>query len=106
MVSHSSPKSVHFLCVYRRIAAILAVPVVIVGVGCATGDSGMMHESFRMFKPRVSDYRDETQEVDEEWNSVGKSARSNRPLENENDPIRDYLWSPKAKSIERSLGYE
>jgi len=70
----------------------------------STGD--MMHESFRIFKPRVSDYRDHTQEEDDEWEAVGKEARGNRPLENENDPLKEWFMSPKAKAIERSLGYE
>ncbi len=90
-------------CTPLAAAAMLAFSLF--GMGCASTD-GMMHESFRIFKPRVSDYRDETQEVDEEWDSVGKAARSNRPLENENDPLKALFMSPKAKSIERSLGYE
>jgi len=79
-----------------------------ISAGCAgPGSSGdMMHESFRIFKPRASDYRDHTQEEDDEWAAVGKEARGNRPLENENDPLKEWFMSPKAKSIERSLGYE
>ena len=87
------------------VAASLMLACSLFATGCASTE-GMMHESFRIFKPRVSDYRDETQEVDEEWDSVGKAARSNRPLENENDPLKEWFMSPKAKSIERSLGYE
>lgn len=106
MAAHSSLKSDSFRLVFRQTAWAAAVVIVPLSAGCAINDSGMMHESLRIFKPRVSDYRDESQEVDEEWDSVGKAARSNRPLESQNDPIRDLLWSPRAKSIERSLGYE
>lgn len=93
-------------CLTRVVAGLAFVATACLGIGCATDDSGIMHESFRIFRPRESDYRDETQEVDEEWDSVGKAARSDRPLENEHDPLKELFMSPKAKSIERSLGYE
>lgn len=98
--------STHLARLRRVLAGLAFVAIACLGAGCASGDSGMMHESFRIFKPRVSDYRDESQELDEEWDSVGKAARSDRPLENEHDPLKELFMSPKAKSIERSLGYE
>ena len=76
--------------------------------GCAAVESGgdMMHESYRAFKPRTTDYRDVSEEEADEWNSAGKEARGNRPLDKENDPIRDWTMSPRARSIERNLGFD
>jgi len=76
--------------------------------GCAAVESGgeMMRESFRIFKPRTTDYRDVSEEEADEWSSAGKEARGNRPLDKENDPIRDWTMSPRARSIERNLGFD
>ncbi len=42
---------------------------------------------------------------EDKWSYVGKSARGNRPLENENDPLKGALMSKEAQAIERNLGY-
>jgi hypothetical protein len=42
--------------------------------------------------------------ADEEWNEVGRKARSETPAEEPPDPLHNLLSSPKAREIERSLG--
>ncbi len=45
-------------------------------------------------------------EYDDSWvREAGIEARGDRPLEHENDSFRS-LMSPKARSIERNLGFE
>ncbi len=84
--------------------------LLMVGVlpGCTAFQAGreMMSESMKIFKPRTNDYRDVSQEEGDNWEFVGKEARGNRPLEDQKDPIRDLFMSPRAKAIERNLGYE
>lgn len=43
---------------------------------------------------------------EDKWAYVGKSARGNRKLEDENDPLNGVLMSKEAQSIERNLGYK
>lgn len=45
-------------------------------------------------------------EIEDKWSSVGKEARGSRPLSDENDPLKPFLMSPEARSIERNLGYK
>ena len=67
----------------------------------------MFTKSFDSSKPSHHDYDDGTDETDEGWiKEAGIEARGDRPLESENDPFRDLLMSPKARSIERNLGFE
>ena len=78
-------------------------------VGCmalqSAGDS--VRQTVRMMVPNNGDYWDPAEEADKGWVSeAGKEARGDRPLEQQNDPIRDWTMSPKAKSIERNLGFE
>lgn len=40
------------------------------------------------------------------WGFVGKEGRGNRPLRDENDPLKPFLMSPEAQQIERNLGYK
>ena len=44
--------------------------------------------------------------TEDKWSYVGKAARGNRKLENENDPLKSVLMSKEAQNIERNLGYE
>lgn len=65
------------------------------------------HESMRAFKPRTSDYRDFTDETDDQWAIAGKEGRADVPPEKDPDPwFKKWFMSPKARSIERNLGYE
>lgn len=58
------------------------------------------YHTWRGFRPKGHDYRDVTEEANDEWSSVGTEARGNSPLEKGGDP----LYSSKARSIERNLG--
>jgi len=60
-----------------------------------------------MFKPRQTDYRDETEEEDDEWDFVGQEARGTQTRER--DPDRwwhKWFMSEKARSIERNVGID
>ena len=44
---------------------------------------------------------------DEEWSKLGRQMRGDHPVEDQTfDPLRDIMSSPKAQSIERSLGVD
>ncbi len=58
-------------------------------------------------KPSTGDYDDGTDEADAKWvRNAGVEARGDRPLEHDTDPFRNLLMSPKARSIERNLGFD
>lgn len=80
----------------------LAVP----GCGLMQSAKNVTRESMKPLKLRPSDYRDTTNESDDEWTSVGRTASIVRGVEKDNDPLRKKLLSPKALSIERNLGIE
>lgn len=73
--------------------------------GCAIIELGQTasRSTWKLLKPRPNDRRDMTQEADDSWSSVGEEARGDRPVDYENDPIKNWLMSPKARSIERNL---
>ena len=43
---------------------------------------------------------------DEEWSKMGRQMRGDAPVQQTFDPLRDIMASPKAQSIERSLGVD
>ncbi|HXY33544.1 MAG TPA: hypothetical protein VEI07_04905 [Planctomycetaceae bacterium] len=43
---------------------------------------------------------------DEEWSKLGREMRGDAPVQQTFDPLRDLMVSPKAQSIERSLGVD
>jgi hypothetical protein len=88
-----------------RILGVLLIAIL--HSGCAMMDVSReaMQSTLRVFKPRPNDYRDATQEEDDGWNNVGREARGNRPLEDESDWMSRFQ-SPKARAVERSLGYK
>ncbi len=45
-------------------------------------------------------------DLDDKWEFVGKEGRGPRPLDDEQDPLKPFLMSPTARSIERNLGYK
>ena len=63
-------------------------------------------ESMKSMKMRPNDYRDTTNESEDEWTSVGRTASTVRGTEKDEDPLRKWMLSPKAMSIERNLGIE
>ncbi len=63
-------------------------------------------DSIKMFRPRGFDYRDTSNESQDEWTDFAGTARAQRPSEKDKDPLRELFWSRKALSIERNLGVE
>jgi len=43
---------------------------------------------------------------DEEWSKLGRQMRGDQPVQQSWDPLRDLMVSPRAQSIERSLGVD
>ena len=41
---------------------------------------------------------------EDDWNDVGRLARGDKMIEDDHDPLKKWLVSPKAQDIERSLG--
>jgi hypothetical protein len=48
----------------------------------------------------------DTSSEDEGWSKLGRQMRGDHPVEQTWDPLRDIMVSPKAQSIERSLGVD
>ncbi len=80
---------------------------IIFASGCAAIPGSQEFIKRSAIKPSTGDYDDGTDEADEEWiKNAGIEARGDRPLEHDNDPLRNLLMSPKARSIERNLGFD
>jgi len=83
------------------------VLLVVVGLlcGCATdGSKPLLGNSSPSKNSQSSDSKEK--EEDASWDQVGRQARGDRPVEKENDPLRNIFVSPKAQEIERSLGVD
>ncbi|MBM3971035.1 MAG: hypothetical protein FJ302_14430 [Planctomycetes bacterium] len=76
------------------------------GCGLMQSAKSVTRESLKYLKPRPNDYRDTTNESEDEWTSVGRTASTMRKSEKDNDPLHKRIASPKALSIERNLGIE
>ena len=100
--------AVEFKMLYRTgwLCVVLAVGVCGPGCGVMQTAKNVTRESMKPMKMRPSDYRDTTQEVEDEWTSVGRTASTVRAVEKDDDPFRKMLMSPKAMNIERNLGIE
>mgnify|MGYP003394200250 CR=1 FL=1 len=85
---------------------VLAVGVCVPGCGLMQTAKNVTRQSMKPLKMRPNDYRDTTQEVEDEWTSVGRTASTVRGVEKDDDPFRKMIMSPKAQSIERNLGIE
>ena len=88
------------------LCVVLAVGVCGPGCGVMQTAKQVTRESMKPMKMRPNDYRDTTQEVEDEWTSVGRTASTVRAVEKDDDPFRKMLMSPKAMNIERNLGIE
>ena len=88
------------------LCVLLAVAVCVPGCGLMQSARMMTRESMKSMKARPNGYRDTTQEVEDEWTSVGRTASTVRGVEKDDDPLRKLMLSPKAMSIERNLGIE
>ena len=62
-------------------------------------------DSWRVMKPDPTDYRDPTQEFNDQWSGVGKEGRGDQQIEKDADPLKKIMMSEKARSIDRNLGY-
>lgn len=83
------------------------VLLVVVGLlcGCAAdGSKSLLGNSSQSKNSQSSDSKEK--EEDASWDEVGRQARGDRPVEKENDPLRNIFVSPKAQEIERSLGVD
>ena len=92
----------------KRIAWLCVVMVVLCLPGCGLMRSAKTatRESMKSMKVSSNGYRDTTQESEDEWTSVGRTASTVRGLEKDDDPLRKLMLSPKAISIERNLGIQ
>lgn len=64
-------------------------------------------QSARQFRFRDSDYRDTSEEVNDEWDFVGDEARQIHGVEKDPDQwYKRWFMSEKARSIERNLGID
>ena len=92
----------------RLLFCVAAAGMLFLLTGCAVVDSGKagLRSTWKIFKPRPTDYQDPTEEEDDPWSSVGKQARGDRPIDKENDPLKKYMMSSKARNIERNLGVD
>lgn len=91
----------------RSFALWLGLISILCGSGCAAIPGSQEFVKRSAIKPSTGDYDDGTDESDAEWiKNAGVEARGDRPLEHDNDPFRNLLMSPKARSIERNLGFD
>jgi len=86
----------------------LFVTVCVSFTGCALVDASkeMTDSTLSLFEPNPRDYDDAAPLVAENWSDYGKDARSDRATDKIDDPINKLMLSDKARSIERSVGYE
>jgi len=92
----------------RRLLVMLCIVGSTTCVGCGLIDMGkeITSSTMNIMRPNPRDYDDPDLYVDEGWSDYGIDARSEQPTDKLNDPIGKWTTSDKAKSIERSLGYE
>jgi hypothetical protein len=91
---------------HSKLLTLFALTLFVPGCGLVRAGKDMTAATVKLMTPRPNDYRDSTGEIDKEWASVGNTANSIRGLEQDNDPLRNLLTTPKARSIERNLGIE
>lgn len=93
-------------CRLQCLSLLLAGTFVTTMTGCQLVDAGrhIGRSTARLMRPNPTDYDDdESVRAADEWTSFAREARGERPVERE-----QFLQfsSPKAESINRSLGYE
>ena len=94
-------------CRTSWLCIIVALSLCVPGCGLMQSTRNLTRESMKSMKMRPNDYRDPTVEVEDEWKSVSRTASTVRGVEKESDQwLRKKMLSPKAISIERSLGIE
>lgn len=90
----------------RMLLAALIMCGLLSGCGVMQSAQKATADSMKSMRPRGNDYRDTSDEASDEWSSMGGSSRALRPGQRENDPLRKWLLSPKAHSIEHNLGVD
>ncbi len=92
----------------RAVGVVIVAAMLVGQSGCAMIGStrNVASTMWHSFKPNPTDYRDSTDEINDQWSSVGREGRGDRPLEQESDPLKAWLMSSKARNIERNLGVE
>lgn len=94
-----------FTFISRKRVQIMAISTLL-STGCAQIQN-MWHSSMTGFNPTSGDYADDSDDEVEGWiTEAGSEGRADMPREFENDPLKNILASPKARSIERNLGYD
>lgn len=94
---------------FRIVCGLLLTSGLFLQTGCALVDFTRQStvNTLRMFKPRQTDYRDETEEEDDQWDFVGQEARGTQKRERDPDRWwRKWIMSEKARSIERNVGID
>lgn len=98
-----SPRLTHVVLLWT-----LAVPP-LTGCGIMQAGKDITRAGFRQFSPKTADYADPTEYGEsepDEWEFVGTEGRNGMQREKESDGLTKWLSSPKARSIERNLGYD
>ena len=93
----------------RLYLLILLGGLVVASSGCVLVDSAkdVGRYTKRSFTFRPSDYRDTTEEPQDDWDFVGDEGRGNQPIQHEPEQWwRKWFMSEKARSIEHNLGFE
>ena len=88
-----------------RDRVVVTVGLLIVGlIGCTSFPTFKDGSSKGQKPPSLSDMCSDD-DTEESWvREAGNEARGDRPIETDNDPLRNLFSSPRARSIERNLG--
>lgn len=93
----------------RLILSLLVLTSLTSSSGCVVVDMSRdaMKRTTSMFRPDSKDYDEGSDDDGSEWSFVGEEGRAEqKPDRNPDAWIDDLIMSPKARSIERNLGYE
>ena len=88
---------------------ILLGGLVVAPSGCVLIDSAkdVGRYTKRTFTFRPGDYRDATDEQQDDWEFVGEEGRGNQTIQRDPDQWwRKWVMTEKSRSIERNLGFE
>ena len=90
-------------------AAALCGASAVWGAGCAVADMAdeAWFQTRQVLRPTGGGYRDDAEEVTEDWSEVRELGRRDQSSVND-DPgwYRKYFMSEKARDIESNLGYD
>lgn len=87
-----------------RMFALMFIVCIGITSGCMTASKDDEDSIFSTHAPNSS--AGAATKEDEEWSKVGRQMRGDPPAPQAFDPLRDVMASPKAQSIERSLGVD